>query len=99
MVLVSSINWRNAGSRCPTRVWLKAARTDGATLLGPGPSNRRGGGTNIGGICMAQRIGRGDLRSNVFALTRGRSPLASVLVVLVIVLGKKTVRCRTAERN
>src|ERR1035438_8001161 len=53
MALISSIILTKKGSRWPTSGCAMARRTDGATLLGPGPSSNRGGGLNADGICMS----------------------------------------------
>src|SRR5208282_5564346 len=66
MVLTSSIRFTNAGSRCPTSGRDIACKTDGATSLGPGPINRRGGGSNAFGIFMAGKNAGIRLQNNEF---------------------------------
>src|SRR5436190_10563632 len=54
MVLISSIILTKTGSRWPTSGCDMALSTEGATSLGPGPINRRGGAVNFSGICMGK---------------------------------------------
>ena len=56
----------NDGSRWPTSGIDIACKTEGATMLGPGPINNRGGGVNLE-ICMGARIGRALDIDNNFA--------------------------------
>jgi hypothetical protein len=47
-----------------------AFKTDGATLLGPGPISKRGGAWNVSGTCMSQTVFTWGDRGNAFAFAQ-----------------------------
>src|SRR4051794_40779303 len=63
----------NSGSRCPSRGKPIAARTRGATSLGPGPSRTRGDGFSGAGCAGRAGIGTAQVLSSRGAMRGGIS--------------------------